>query len=107
MARRLTLLSFTLMFLLFAAGALFAQTAATGAITGRIADPQGAVVPNVTVTATNVDTGVAAKTSTTAGGIYTFPNLQTGVYNVHVDAPGFAKADANGIRIEVGARRDV
>src|SRR5205085_4556008 len=104
MARRFSLYSFIA--LLFASG-LFAQTAATGAITGRIVDPQGAVIPNVKVTATNIDTGVEVPTTTTAAGNYTFPNLQTGVYNVHVEAAGFARGNANNVRIEVGAHRDV
>ena len=39
------------------APSLAAQTAATGALTGTVSDMTGAVAPNVTVTATNADTG--------------------------------------------------
>ena len=39
-----------------------------GAISGRIADPSGALLPGVTVTATNDATGVSRTTSTSASG---------------------------------------
>jgi hypothetical protein len=42
------------------------QTAATGALTGTVSDPSGAVIPNATVTATSVDTGQVRTTITGA-----------------------------------------
>ena len=36
---------------------LMAQTSSTGALTGTVKDPSGAVIPNATVTATSLDTG--------------------------------------------------
>jgi hypothetical protein len=44
---------------------LMGQTADTGALTGTLKDSSGAVVPNATVTATNIGTS-QARTSTTA-----------------------------------------
>src|SRR5690348_11087403 len=46
-------------FLGFISGTVLGQSAASASITGRVTDPQGAVVANATVTATNVATGVA------------------------------------------------
>ena len=46
------------------------QTAGTGALTGTITDPSGAVVPNAMVTATNLDTGQARTATTGADGTY-------------------------------------
>ena len=47
------------------------QTAGTGALTGTVKDPSGAVVPNATVTATSADTGQVRTTMTGADGTYT------------------------------------
>ena len=46
--------------------ALLSQTAATGALTGTLKDSSGAVVPNATVTATNLGTAQVRMTSTDA-----------------------------------------
>ena len=45
--------------------AALSQTAATGALTGTVTDPQGAVIGGATVTATNNDTNQARRTTTT------------------------------------------
>lgn len=85
---------------------MWAQTA-TATITGRVTDPQGAVVPGATVTATNVSTGVARNASTTSGGIYNIPDLQPGDYNVTVQVSGFSKGAATGIHLLVGDVKDI
>src|SRR5262249_34185677 len=74
---------------------LFVTSGAYGAqeiratATGRVTDPQGAVLPGVTVTATNVDTNVSHETVTDAGGGYTLPQLQPGPYRISAALPGF------------------
>ncbi len=66
-----------------------AQMAGTGAINGTVQDPTGAVVANATVTATNVDTNVETKRTTTKAGDYNITPLTPGDYVVSVSAPGF------------------
>jgi hypothetical protein len=66
-----------------------AQTSSTGALTGRITDPSGAVVPNVTVTATNVDTSQSRITMTSADGTYKFSLVPPGNYRIKIEAAGF------------------
>ena len=46
--------------------------ASTGTITGTVQDPTGAIVPGVTVTITNPETGLRRDTTTSASGDYTF-----------------------------------
>jgi hypothetical protein len=75
---------------LTAAGALLAQSQ-TGRITGRITDPGGAVVPGAEVVATEMDTGVPYKGTSSATGIYAVPFLQPGRYRVEVSHTGFKK----------------
>src|SRR4029077_16633937 len=68
---------------------LRAQTAGTGALTGTIKDPSGAVIPNATVTLTSLDTGAVRTTMTGADGSYKFNLLPTGNYRVRIEAAGF------------------
>jgi len=49
------------------------------------------VVPNATVTATEMNTRVSSRTSTTAAGIYTIPYLLPGTYRIEVEMTGFNK----------------
>src|SRR5205085_1924648 len=69
--------------LLFASTLAFAQSqATTGDIEGRVLDPNGAAVPNATVTAKNQATGLE-KTATTDGeGNYRIILLPPGHYTV-------------------------
>jgi outer membrane receptor protein involved in Fe transport len=79
-------------FLMTAVAALAQSQAATGNIAGRVLDPNGAVVPNASVTATNDGTGLE-KTATTDGeGNYRIILLPPGTYTVKVNATGFAVA---------------
>ncbi len=92
--------------LLVTASGAHAQ-AAFATITGRVLDPKGASMPNATVTATNTETGIARTTTATSDGLYRFENLPPGVYDVSVDASGFNKAQAKGVKVQVGENRDI
>src|ERR1051325_5058145 len=63
--------------------------AASAAITGTIADTQGGVLPGVTVTSTNADSGTVRTTVTEADGKYRIPGLAPGRYNLTEELPGF------------------
>jgi hypothetical protein len=84
----LTLLAFVLF---FAPGNLRAQIA-EGSIGGVVTDPSGAAVAGSPVIATNVETGVVSKTTTTSIGYYQFPELPFGTYTVAVEQQGFQRA---------------
>src|SRR5688500_15622684 len=60
-----------------------------GSLTGVVTDSGGAVVPNATIKAKNVETAQELSTVTNAVGSYTFSNLAPGTYDVSVNAPGF------------------
>src|SRR5438876_5686058 len=72
--------------MLLMVNAAFSQNAQLG---GIVTDPTGALVPGVTITATNTATGVNTTTLTNESGAYTFPSLQPGVYRVSAELPGF------------------
>jgi hypothetical protein len=58
-------------------------------ITGTVTDSSGAVVPSVSITATNVDTNVASRTASGNDGVYVVPNLSPGKYSVEFKKDGF------------------
>ncbi len=80
-------------------GIISAQTA--GEITGEVKDPSGAATPNASITATNTATNVARSTVTNTYGIYSFPELAPGVYQVKVGAPGFDTIVKTNIQLQV------
>ena len=77
----------------------FAQTG--GQITGEIRDSTGALVPSASVTVTNTATNVARSTATNSAGLYSFPGLTPGVYDVKVVMVGFATTTRAGIELQV------
>ena len=80
---------------------LVAWAATTGTISGTLTDPSGAVIPGATVIVTNTAQGVMNKTTTDAKGVYTFPSLPVGTYNLKVEQPGFKPKDRNGLVIDI------
>ena len=58
-------------------------------VSGTVQDPSGALVPGVTITATNNDTGVVTTVLTNEAGAYNFASLLPGVYKVSAALPGF------------------
>ena len=91
----------TLIAIAFAAPA-FGQGGATGAITGTVQDPSGAVVASAEVRITNQDTNVLERTVTTGpDGTFTAPLLPVGTYTVGVQSGGFAPGTFTGIVVRV------
>ncbi len=80
---------------------LMAQTAATGAIKGTVTDSSGAVVPNVTVAATNNGTGVTRTVITEADGSYIITLLPLGSYKLKFDATGFKPGEVASVTVNV------
>ena len=73
----------------------------SGEITGEVRDPSGAVMPNASVVVTNTATNVARSTVTNTSGIYSFPNLVPGIYDVKVSSPGFDSVVKTGVELQV------
>jgi hypothetical protein len=68
-----------------------------GRVLGRVADPSGAILGGVKVTAVNDATGVARDAQTNESGDYVFPDLPVGTYTLNFELAGFKK----GVRKEV------
>src|SRR5437868_10278069 len=63
-----------------------------GTISGVISDRSGAVIPNVKVTVTEVQTNTRLTVTTEAGGRYTAPFLSPGDYDITAQLQGFREA---------------
>src|SRR6266851_2717285 len=61
-----------------------------GAFQGTITDQTHGVLPGVTVTVTNVDTGISRTTTTNEAGVYRVPSVDPGRYTVKAELQGFA-----------------
>src|SRR3970282_1016720 len=91
----------TLAFLLTSATA-WAQLS-TAQLSGRVTDESGAVLPGVTVTATQTDTGLMRSVTTDENGVYVLPNLPTGPYRLEAMLQGFRTYSQTGIVLQVAA----
>ncbi len=78
-----------------------------GSIRGSVSDASGAIIPEVAVTALNIDTGVKQAAVSDQSGIYVFPYLQVGNYSVFVEKAGFRRAESTGVRVDVATTSDV
>src|SRR3989442_3178109 len=72
-----------------------------GSITGKVTDPNGAVVAGATVTVTNTGTNSEATAVTNAEGSYDFPVLLPGKYTLLVTKQGFKVEAREQIEIRV------
>jgi hypothetical protein len=84
-----------------AAASAAAWGAVTGSISGTITDPTGGVIPNASVTITNIAQGVKTTIMTDAKGVYTFPSLAVGTYNLVVEAQGFKPKNHDKIMVDL------
>src|SRR5690348_3121233 len=75
--------------LLVARGVRVAAQQAQGSFTGTVTDPSGAVVPDVTVTATEKATGFSRNAFSSRDGTYIIPLLPPGEYTVTAVKQGF------------------
>jgi hypothetical protein len=96
----------TLVVLTGLTGVAYAQVE-QGAISGRVLDEGGGVVPGANVTVTETGTGVARETLTNGAGQYTVPYLSVGTYDVTAALAGFSTARVTAVMIRVGATATV
>jgi len=88
--------------LLLCASAARTQTTISGEVTGTVADPSGAFVPNVTVTLKSAETGNSTTTTTGESGNYRFALLRPGQYSVSVTVEGFEHVTISGVTVSLG-----
>ena len=75
-----------------------------GVILGRVTDASGAVIPGVTIRATNTATNVAVTTESAADGNYEIPFLIPGIYRLTAEQTGFKTFVWDGIEVRIADR---
>ena len=78
----------------------FAQTS-NATLGGTVSDATGALIPGVTITATNTATGIVTTVISNEAGAYQFASLQTGTYTVTAELPGFQTQTYNNVALGV------
>ena len=82
---------------------LVAQEVSAG-ITGRVTDPSGSSIVGAGVTAKDLDRGTVWPTKTNEDGIYAFPRIPAGDYEVRVEAQGFKTFVQARLHLDVNQR---
>lgn len=79
----------------------------TATLRGEVTDPNGSVLPAVTVSIANQETGTDRRTITTnERGGYVFSSLTPGVYRITIEANGFKRSVKENVRLNVGETQD-
>jgi Carboxypeptidase regulatory-like domain len=102
LARRFTYLVATVLLL---SSICLAQVG--GRITGVVKDPSDAAIPGANVTVTNTATGGKQTATTDGQGVYSFPALPVGQYDLDVSAPGFLAQRRTGLVMDVNSALQV
>jgi len=79
----------------------FSQTSSTGALSGTVTDPSGAVIVGASVAAENIGTGAERSTTTDSSGTYKLSLLPPGNYHVKFSAQGFKTAEVSPVTVSV------
>ena len=87
--------------LLASAAPAMAQ-AASASISGTITDSQGGVLPGVTLTVTNAESGTVRTSITEADGKFRVGGLNPGRYNIASEIPGFQTVEVKDVTLQVG-----
>jgi hypothetical protein len=90
---------------LLLAALAFGQTTAT--LSGSVTDASQGVLPGATVTAINTETGVETTTVTNNVGVYNFPALQPGMYNVRASKDGFQARTMTDVRLRMASQSNL
>jgi hypothetical protein len=90
------------LFALILGSAMAVAQVGTATISGAITDSTGGAVPNATVTARNMETGVTRTVQATDSGQFSISPLQIGPYEVSGGAKGFKQELRRGITLVVG-----
>ena len=91
-----------LSFLLCASGVAIAQNTNSGDLRGTVTDSSGALLPGVTITVLNVDTGVSKDYTSDSAGLYDTSSIVAGTYKLTFQLSGFQQLVRGPVTVQVG-----
>src|SRR5262245_16217482 len=80
-----------------------AQFTQRSAISGLVTDESGTLIPNATITLTDLDRNQTYKTTTNERGLYTFTNLTASRYSIAGEFTGFKRAVSEAVTLSAGS----
>jgi len=80
---------------------VLAQSRQSGEIRGTVSDQSAAVIPDVEVTITNIQTGVSLRVTTNTAGVYDAPSVPPGEFTISFAKEGFTRLVRNGITLHL------
>src|SRR5258706_2372955 len=98
---------FSALALILALSAHVSAQTTNGTLGGTVADATGALIPGVTITATNAGTGIANMGLTNESGAYQFGSLQPGTYQATAELHGFQTQAVNNFTLRVSQQASV
>ena len=92
---------------LLLANSMIAQASYTAQIRGTVTDQTGALIPNATVTITNVGTNISTVAKTDSKGLYLLPGLRPDTYIIKAEAAGFRAQEKKDIVLQVSQQTTI
>ena len=92
---------------IFCAGVLTFGQSVRGRIEGTVKDPQGQVVPNISLTITNIGTGETLQATSTEEGVFVIAEVKPGTYQITAEGAGFKQTTVEGILVQVATISNV
>lgn len=80
---------------------------ATGSIAGSVLDSTGATIPGATIAVENQETGASLETVSSEAGVFAFPALPVGIYDLKAEVSGFKSVEIPDLVVRVQARLDL
>src|SRR3954462_6557508 len=81
---------------------VLAQATGTATMLGAVTDSSGSVVPAAKITVIQTGTNFTFTSTTTSEGTWYLPSLNSGTYQLKIEAPGFKTHVRDGIQLRTG-----
>jgi hypothetical protein len=106
---RRALIFFSMLLLVLSCGRNAGAQSESGraAITGRVTDATGGVIPNAMITVTATQTGQTRTLTSDGAGFYSVPSLPVGTYSIVATEGGFGVARVDGLQLTVGQTAEI
>ena len=103
-AKKISRLGCVCLLMAIVAMSAWAQSGGIGSVEGTISDQKGGVISGATVTLKNTATGATLTAKTGEDGLFRFPVVAVGTYELTAEAAGFARIEQKELKVYIGAK---